>query len=129
MEDDTGLRPVLVGHGRTSEDLWAMVAEAKGATDSSLKWANERTDEDCIEVGPRGGDQGFEASSRCQKLGRHCDDRVVGPRFKVRRKRRESGEGLGCASQNCQTSPRVDDQSQGAENIGPDDVVGRLVGG
>ena len=45
FEDDTGLSPVLVGHDRTSESLWAMVAEAKGATDSSLKLAKERIDE------------------------------------------------------------------------------------
>ena len=36
---------MLVGHDRTSEALWAMVAEAKGVTDSLLKWAKERIDE------------------------------------------------------------------------------------
>ena len=45
LEDDSGMSPVLVGHDRTSEALWAMVAEAKGVTDSSLKWAKERIDE------------------------------------------------------------------------------------
>ena len=45
LEDDAGLSPVLVGHDRTSEALWAMVAETKGATDSSLKCAKERLDE------------------------------------------------------------------------------------
>ena len=40
-EDETGLSPVLVGHDRTSEAQWAMVAEAKGDTESSLKWAKE----------------------------------------------------------------------------------------
>ena len=45
QEDDAGLSPVLVGHSCTTESLWAMVAEAKGATESSLKWAKERIDE------------------------------------------------------------------------------------
>ena len=44
-QDESGLSPVLVGHDRTSEALWAMVAEAKGVTESSLKWAKERIDE------------------------------------------------------------------------------------
>ena len=44
-EDDAALSPVLVGHDRTSEALWAMVAEAKGVTDSSLKSATERIDD------------------------------------------------------------------------------------
>ena len=34
QEDDAGLSPVLVGHDRTSEAFWAMVAEAKRVTDS-----------------------------------------------------------------------------------------------
>ena len=45
QEDDSGLSPVLVGHDRTSESLWAMVVEAKGVNDSSLKCAKERIDE------------------------------------------------------------------------------------
>ena len=57
------------------------------------------------------------------------DDRVAVPRLKVKRKRRASGEDWGCARQNFQASPRVEDQSHGAENIGPDDLVGRRVGG
>ena len=43
--DESGMSPVLIGHGRTSESLWAMVAESKGVTESSLKWAKERIDE------------------------------------------------------------------------------------
>ena len=45
VEDDAGLSPVLVGHDWTSEALWATVAEAKGATGPSLKWAKEGIDE------------------------------------------------------------------------------------
>jgi hypothetical protein len=45
QEDDAGLSPVLIGHDRTSEALWAMVAEAKGVIDSPLKGAKERIDE------------------------------------------------------------------------------------
>ena len=44
-EDESVLSPVLVRHDRTSESLWAMVVDAKGVTESSLKWAKERIDE------------------------------------------------------------------------------------
>ena len=44
-ENETGLSPVLVGHDRTSESLWAIVVEAKGVNDSSVKWTKERIDE------------------------------------------------------------------------------------
>ena len=45
QEDEAGLSPVLVGHDRTSESLWATVVEANGVNDSSVKWAKERIDE------------------------------------------------------------------------------------
>jgi hypothetical protein len=45
QEDEAGLSPVVVGHDRTSESLWAMVVEAKGVNDSSVKWTKERIDE------------------------------------------------------------------------------------
>ena len=45
LEDNAALSPVLVGRNRTSESLWAMVAEARGATESSLKLVKERIDE------------------------------------------------------------------------------------
>ena len=40
-EDESVLSPVLVGHDRMSESLWAMAVDAKGVTESSLKWAKE----------------------------------------------------------------------------------------
>ena len=42
VEDDAGLSPVLVGHDRSSEALLAMMAEGKGTTEASIKWAKER---------------------------------------------------------------------------------------
>ena len=45
VEDEAGLSPVLIGHDRSSEAIWAMVAEAKGVTESSVKWAKDRIDE------------------------------------------------------------------------------------
>ena len=44
LENDAGSSPVPVGHDRSSEALWALVAEAKSAAASSLKWVKERID-------------------------------------------------------------------------------------
>ena len=43
--ESTGLSPVIVGYDRKSESLWAIVAEAKGLNESSLKRAKEKIDE------------------------------------------------------------------------------------